>query len=317
MADTPSRGGTLARLQQCIVAGLLLATALWIAWSHTLSIAVVMAGTLLLLFGHAAFLAIEFALAHWLNRTDPAPRASMWALVGAWFTESTTATRVFLWRQPFRSHAWPDQTAPLPTGQPGQRGVVFIHGFVCNRGLWNPWLARLHAEGRAFVAVNLEPVFGSIDDYTTIIEDAVVKLERATGCPPLLVCHSMGGLAARAWLRKYKADDRVAHVVTIGTPHHGTWLARFSHVPNGRQMRPGKGWLAQLREDEPAGRNRLFTCYYSNCDNIVLPASTATLPGADNRFVPGAPHVAMAFDARVMESVLTLLDLPAGQAIPL
>ena len=303
----------LARLQKAIVFGLLLLVAVWLWYARALPFAVIAAGTLILLFGHAAFLAVEFALAHWLNRADPAPRASLSMLMLAWFTESITATRVFLWRQPFRSNAWPDQADNLQAGSAGRRGVVFIHGFICNRGLWNPWMQRLQLEGRAFVAVNLEPVFGSIDDYSAIIEEAVSRVERATGLPPLLVCHSMGGLAARAWLRKVNADHRVAHVATIGTPHHGTWLARFSHMRNSRQMRPGKGWLAQLREDEPPLRNHLFTCYYSNCDNIVLPASTATLPGAVNHFVPGAAHVALAFDARVVESVLDLLDRPAGQ----
>ena len=303
----------LARLQKAIVFGLLLLVAVWVWYARALPFTVVLAGTLILLFGHAAFLAVEFALAHWLNRADPAPRASLSALIRAWLTESITATRVFLWRQPFRSNAWLDRAEALQSGPTGKRGVVFIHGFICNRGLWNPWMRRLQHEGRAFVAVNLEPVFGSIDDYTDIVEEAVRKIEHVTGLPPLLVCHSMGGLAARAWLRKANADHRVAHVVTIGTPHHGTWLARFSHMRNGRQMQAGKGWLAQLREDEPPPRNRLFTCYYSNCDNIVLPASRATLAGANNRFVPGAAHVAMAFDARVVEPVLALLERPAGQ----
>ena len=302
----------LARLQKAIVFGLLLLVVAWVWYARALPFAIVTVGTLILMCGHAAFLAVEFALAHWLNRTDPAPRAGLPMLIRAWFTESITATQVFLWRQPFRSNAWPDRAEALQTGQAGKRGVVFIHGFICNRGLWNPWMQRLQRQGRAFIAVNLEPVFGSIDDYTAIIDEAVRRVEYATGMPPLLVCHSMGGLAARAWLRKVNADHRVAHVVTIGTPHHGTWLARFSHMRNGHQMRPGKGWLAQLREDEPPQRYHLFTCYYSNCDNIVLPASTATLPGAKNHFVPGAAHVAMAFDARVVESVLALLERPTG-----
>ena len=50
-----------------------------------------------------------------------------------------------------------------------------------------------------------------------------------------------------------------------------------------------------------------FTCWYSNCDNIVFPASVATLPGADNRFVPGVAHVELAFDERVFEHALDAL----------
>ena len=48
-------------------------------------------------------------------------------------------------------------------------------------------------------------------------------------------------------------------------------------------------------------------CWYTNCDNIVFPPSTATLPGADNRLVRGVAHVQLAFVPEVIER--TLLDL--------
>jgi triacylglycerol esterase/lipase EstA (alpha/beta hydrolase family) len=118
----------------------------------------------------------------------------------------------------------------------------------------------------------------------------------------------MGGLAVRAWLKRMRAEARVFHVVTIGTPHRGTWLARFGHGHNGRQMRLLSDWQAQLDHDMPAGRHALFTCWYSNCDNIVFPASTATLPGADNRLVRGAAHVQMAFLPQVMDASLAMLE---------
>ena len=295
----------LARLQQGIVAGLVLLAAGWLWWSRHYAVAVVVAGLLLLAIAHAVFLAGEFVLVHRANRKDPAPRADARMLLSAWLAESVVAPRVFLWRQPFRSRVWPDH---LGRDVRGRRGVVLIHGFVCNRGLWNPWLHELRLAGHAFVAVNLEPVFGSIDDYVPIIDDAVQRVADATGMAPLVVCHSMGGLAARAWLRDRHCDARVHRVVTIGTPHHGTWPGQFSHVSNGRQMRLNSDWLQQLAANEPPVRASLFTCYYSNCDNIVFPASGATLAGADNRFLPGVAHVAMAFDARVVRETMALLD---------
>jgi pimeloyl-ACP methyl ester carboxylesterase len=108
---------------------------------------------------------------------------------------------------------------------PARRGAVFIHGFVCNRGFWTPWLKELRARGHSFVAVNLEPVFGSIDEYVPIVEGAVQRVTQATGMAPVLVCHSMGGLAARAWLRAMSADGRVHHVITIGSPSRPGWRA--------------------------------------------------------------------------------------------
>ena len=72
-------------------------------------------------------------------------------------------------------------------------------------------------------------------------------------------------------------------------------------------MQAGGPWLRQLRADEAASSYPSFTCWYSNTDNIVFPASTATLPGADNRHIAGVPHVAMAFHPKVMADTLKLL----------
>ena len=82
-------------------------------------------------------------------------------------------------------------------------------------------------------------------------------------------------------------------------------------VVNGRQMRVDGDWLGQLAERERAQRGELpyagFVCWYADTDNIVFPAPTATLPGADNRLVPGAAHVDLAFQPRVMGESLAML----------
>lgn len=293
---------SLARLQRAIVLGLLLAACAWaVAWwpQHPW---VAAAGVAACLFGHAVVLALEFVLLLATWGDDPTPRPTAREVVGAWWRESCQGLRVFGWRQPFRWRAEPDW---LPAGSRA-RGIVFVHGFVCNRGFWAPWLRRCRAEGIPHVAVNLEPVHGPIDDYAATVEAAVRQVAEATGRAPVLVCHSMGGLAARAWMRRHGGEGRVAHVVTLGTPHHGTWLARFSHLPNGRQMRPRGEWLDGLGAHGslvPAA----FTCWYANADNIVFPPATATLRGADNRLVRGAAHVDLAFRPQVIGETLALV----------
>jgi triacylglycerol esterase/lipase EstA (alpha/beta hydrolase family) len=172
-------------------------------------------------------------------------------------------------------------------------------------------MRELRTLGIPYTSVNLEPLFDSIADYVPVVEEAVQRAERLTGLPPTLVCHSMGGLAARAWLAHgAQAPQRVRQVITIGTPHHGTWISRFSHVPNGRQMRQNHEWLGALSAEELAALAtpyQRFVCWYSNADNIVFPASTAMLAGADNRHVPGVAHVALAFHPRVMRESLAML----------
>ena len=93
-------------------------------------------------------------------------------------------------------------------------------------------------------------------------------------------------------------------VITIGSPHHGTYTARLASSENARQMRPSSAWLRELAEAESDGRRRHFTCFYSHCDNIVMPASTSALPGADNRHLEGVPHVALAHAPEVWAEVL-------------
>ena len=228
---------------------------------------------------------------HQQNRGDPAPRATVFQVLRAWWQEVITAPLVFCWQQPFRSQRFAD--TPLDAVA-NKTAVLLVHGFVCNRGLWNPWLGRIQQQGVPFCAVNLEPPWASIDDYANTIDMAIRRLHAATGQPVLLVAHSMGGLAIRAWLRRSGADDLVQHVVTIGSPHQGTWLARFAVTANGRQMQTQSSWLDELAVTESAARRAKFTCFFSHCDNIVFPASTASLPGANNVHLPGYAHVHMA-----------------------
>lgn len=296
----------LARLQQVLTLWTLACALAWLAWLWPHSPTLALAGFFGLTLGYAGVLALEFIWLVRVARGDPAPRATSLQLAQAWAREACVALQVFAWRQPFRWRAVPDQLDGARAA--GRHGVVLVHGFVCNRGFWTPWLRWLRAEGRAVVAVNLEPVFSSIDDYAPIVQEAVQRVREASGRPPVLVCHSMGGVAVRAWLRAHPDPHAMAHVVTIGSPHAGTWLARFSHLPNGRQMRRDSGWMHALRQAWTLQLAARFTCWYSNCDNIVMPPTTATLPGADNRLLPGAAHIDLAFRPQVMRHARELLE---------
>ena len=296
----------IARIQQTVVFLLLAGLGAWI-WHVSPDYSRIYIGFLALAGVYIAYIAILFIVIHYLNRNDPQRRASFGALIQACLREASTAPSVFLWRQPFRTQAISDFLQPSD-----KAGVVFIHGFFCNRAFWSPWMQQLRTQNRAFASVTLEPAFGSIDDYAPIVEAAVAKVTQATGQAPILICHSMGGLAARAWLRSNAANDnRIKRVVTIGTPHFGTALStKKALLPfiNTHQMQRLGAWTQQLAKDEPAGRYAKFTCWYSNCDNIVVPTSTAMLSGADNRLVTAQGHVSMAFSKRVMQESLAFLD---------
>jgi triacylglycerol lipase len=295
----------IATLQRCAAVLLLLASLVALAWgwlAHGLGWGIVAALSLWLIV--PAVLAFEFFV--WLpqaNRHDPTPKPTAAQLTRAWWRECVQAYSRFGWHQPFRTHAQADH---LHTGYRGTRAVILVHGFFCNRALWNGWMPMLRQQKVPYIAVTLEPAFGSIDDYAATIEAAVERAWQATGTAPLLVGHSMGGLAIRAWRRAQGADakTRFAQVITIGTPHHGTVTAVASHATNAGQMRRGSLWLAALAAQETEADHHRFTCYYSACDNIVMPAATATLPGARNVHLPGWAHVDLINAPPILDDVL-------------
>jgi triacylglycerol lipase len=261
-----------------------------------------------------SFLAIEFVIMRWVNQSDATTKASIGRMAAAWLGENLVCAQVFGWRQPWRPNAQPDylpthnndaaNSAGGVTSAPPKRGVVFLHGFFCNRALWTPYMQALAAQGHAHIALTMEPAFGSIDAYTSQIDRAVEQINQATGLPPILVGHSMGGLAARAWLRAANDDTRVHQIITIGTPHGGTWLAASSHARNGQQMRLNSDWLQALAAQETPARRAKFVCWMSNCDNIVFPVSNAHLEFAQNCTDHGHGHVQLAFTPKVMQDTL-------------
>lgn len=294
-----------ARIQRMTqIIGLMLGL-IWLGYWFKTSISLALAGFVAIITVQWSLLAIEFVVMRWVNQTDATPKASIGQMAAAWLEENHACTQVFGWRQPWQTHAQPDFLPALQqNGAAPKRGVVFLHGFFCNRALWTPYMQALCSQGHAHIALTMEPAFGSIDDYVSQIDSAVLKITQLTGMPPILVTHSMGGLAARAWLRAANDDARVHQVITIGTPHHGTWLAASSHAKNGQQMRVNSDWLSTLAGQETPARRAKFVCWMSNCDNIVFPVSSAHLESAINCTNHGHGHVKLAFTPAVMQDTL-------------
>lgn len=302
---------TIVKLHRSVLLALLALAVVW-GWWWLSRGAVVTAwvGAVLILLIHAPVLALEFVLMHRINRDDAAPRACWGEVVSAWWAECRLGVLMFGWAMPFRSRRFDDH---VPANAAGRRGVVLVHGFLCNRGVWNGWMSKLLLRDVPFIAVNLETPFASIDSYAPTIDAAVERLTRATGLAPVVVAHSMGGLAMRAWLRHRAAIDgwqegqELHHVFTLGTPHRGTAITMLQATTNVREMRSNSVWVGALATQEAATLRARFTCYYSHCDNIVFPASTATLPGADNRHVRATAHMQLIEVDAIFEAVLKRL----------
>jgi len=188
--------------------------------------------------------------------------------------------------------------------------VLLLHGYGCNSGYWAYLTARLNAAGISHATLDLEPLTGDIDGFADAIEEGATRLLRAAGAQQVIIVgHSMGGLAARAWLRRH-GSAQVARVITLGTPHHGTCLAAFGIGVNAAQMRragidgPACAWLSELALHEDAATRGRITSIYTHHDNIVAPQTSGHLAGARNIDIGGVGHVALGRNRRVLALVM-------------
>lgn len=211
---------------------------------------------------------------------------------------------VFLFRQPW---AFSPPKLLAATGAQKRIPVVLVHGYMCNHRTWDDIANALRAQGHDVFAVDLESLFTSIDNYAPIIESATQALLAHSGQQRVAVVgHSMGGLATRAWLRAH-GSNRVARVITLGTPHVGTQIPQHMPTPNGVQMAWGSDWLKQLAAQESDATRRLFSIAITPQDNIVYPQRAQVLPGVVPRIFEGLGHVQMCLDPDVIAWVQTQL----------
>lgn len=107
---------------------------------------------------------------------------------------------------------------------PDQPHIVFIHGLYMR-----PWVMRPMArwfETRGYATSS----FG----YKTTTESLELNVEQlsahldAINCNEVyLVCHSLGGLLARAYLEAVAEHHPIRKLITIGTPHRGAAIAQW------------------------------------------------------------------------------------------
>lgn len=256
----------------------------------------------------AAIVGASFAIAT-INASPRPPdsRLVSAAKVRLWLVEVVVAWLIMLWFMPFERWLMPRSIAGR---REGLVPVLLIHGYVNNAGaLFILWRAIKRA-GHGVHTINLEPVYASIDAYAQQIEARLAQIQLASGGQQVaLVCHSMGGLAARAYLRRH-GGSRVDRVVTLGTPHAGTILARTAMGENGRQMCLGSAWLGELARDEKGSWPCPLASLYSRDDNVVVPQLSAHLDGARNIALTGLGHVSLPMSHRVAVIVVAELSAP-------
>jgi len=184
----------------------------------------------------------------------------------------------------------PRQEEVFDRGVDGFLPVVLVHGLGANRGAWWPLRLFLRMNGhRRIYAFNHDQ--GSIEEHAEDLKDFVDAVLQATGEDRVdLVAHSIGGLISRYAVQRLGLDQKVRTLVTLATPHQGTYAAQYANTTLVRSLRPESGLVSDLNKDGLAPYPVQFIAVYSDRDIYVVPAGLMTHPDAENIFIPDLSH---------------------------
>lgn len=190
--------------------------------------------------------------------------------------------------------------------------IVLLHGVGDNRSIFA--LLRRALGRRGFgrvIGYNYSPFTSDIREVAAELADAIETVCAETGYERIhVVAHSMGGLVARYYVQCLGGDERVHTLVTLGTPHEGSHLARLVPHPLARQLRPDSDLLAELEAPAPQCRTR-FLAIWSDLDQVVVPPTSARLDRPDLRarsvLVRGVGHQSLPVDGRVIHEIVEAL----------
>ena len=201
-----------------------------------------------------------------------------------------------------------------PDDAPGAMPVVLVHGYFVNRGCWRGFVRALEARGAGPVyAPNFPSHMAPIERFEEELHAAIERISGSGARRVALVAHSMGGLAARLCLAR-RGSARVARLVTIGSPHRGTWLAPWGVGANARQMRPGSEFLRELAAREAGLHHPDALSIYSMHDDMIAPQDASRLDWSRNVALRGYGHISLLGAPEVVHLVLEELRAAGGAA---
>ncbi len=212
------------------------------------------------------------------------------------------------------THLSKNQTPPpvLPEGD--DPVVVFVHGLGGHRGNFLPMGAYFSMLGRRrWVTVGFDEGAGveQMADALVAYVDRLYAIN-AMGADDAIeiVGHSQGGTIARLALESPDFAARVGRLVTLGSPHRGTDMARWLCSHTVESLRTDSALMTRLAAQLPWGRRTGFpelVCLWSAADLLISPPENAKIEGAHNIHLPDATHLTFVTHPRAWHTVYDAL----------
>ena len=183
--------------------------------------------------------------------------------------------------------------------------ILLVHGMADNRSIFTLLRIGLRRRGFGRVAtMNYSILTGDIRVAAVRLAEEVDRIVAETGYERIhVVGHSMGGLIARYYVTRLGGDKHVHTLVTLGTPHQGTYNAYVAENSLTRQLRPGSPFMQELQQPIRTCQTR-FLCYWSDLDEMIFPQRFAVMEHPDLNVTNVAMHAVGHMSLPIMNSVV-------------
>lgn len=188
--------------------------------------------------------------------------------------------------------------------------VVLVHGLWDRSTIFDTMSAYLQNQGWSVYRFDLIPNNGKLP-LEQLAEQLATHIEQTLDPTQSLdlVGFSMGGIVSRYYIQRLGGLDRVGRLVTISSPHRGTWTAYATTQPGCVQMRPNSEFLQDLNRDAAEILGKLdFTSIWTPYDLMILPASSSEIGMGTQIQIPVALHAGMVKDARTLKVLTSVLS---------
>ncbi len=198
---------------------------------------------------------------------------------------------------------------PLEAGIPdGHPPLVFVHGWGGGRGDFIPmaWYLRRMGRRRTYSIRFAEA--GDLEARGAELAEFLEEVLSVTGEPQVdIVAHSMGGVVTRVAILHCGLGHAIRRVVTLGSPHGGTFAARLGNTPVTHDMRPNSEFLERLA-GEPLPSTVDMTSFWSSSDLVIMPPESAALSGTNQIEMTPSTHYGYLLEPRCWKAVYKALS---------
>ena len=205
------------------------------------------------------------------------------------------------------SYLLPRREKIVDHGADGYPPLVLVHGLGGNRGVWLPLRSFMRLSGhKRIYAFGYEK--GTIEQHATSLMMFIREILDTTGEKQVdIVAHSLGGIMSRYAIQRLGIDSEVRTLVTLATPHQGTYAATYANTPLTIPLRPESEMIRDLNSDDLSRYKIRFITVSSDRDVYVVPCEMMTHPDAENIFIEKISHSQYLISTKVFRAVASAL----------